>query len=580
MVLNQAGTLTLSLARGGAGIGKVRVGDDPVPHDLPYQEAFSSGFQLGLAAVPDSGSLFTDWSGDLVSSANPAAITMDQNKSVAANFAPIVVYSLTMTAPNGGERWTTGSTHDITWTHTGPGGPVTIDLYKGGVKSRTLGAAEATDKTFSWTIAGGETAGTDYRIVVWQETVSDQSDADFEIRSEARRVDFNKDGQEDILWRYQGNGDYQGLNLVWLMNQTGGAAATSLAADQITAGKKSLLIGANSIVTGKDSLAAEMQMKALQAPGGLFKTILNGDKDKDPKVIFVMRDPLGAGRKPSSAKPGRFKGEDKRLKDRGFESILSRQDAVDPSGLNSGQAKIATIGLGQEIVFSQVADLAWEIAGTGDFNGDGNTDILWRYYGTGVYQGLNDIWFMDGTAFLGESVFSQIPDTNWRIAGTGDFNGDGETDILWRYYGTRAYQGLNVIWYMNDAAFVGENVFSQILDTNWRIEGTGDFNGDGETDILWRYYGTESYQGLNDIWFMNGSTFVGEAVFSQILDTAWQIAGTGDFNNDGNTDVLWRYYGAGAYLGLNVIWYMAGTSFSGEEIFGVIPDIGWKIVNH
>jgi hypothetical protein len=186
---------------------------------------------------------------------------------------------------------------------------------------------------------------------------------------------------------------------------------------------------------------------------------------------------------------------------------------------------------------------------------------------------------MDGTTFVGESVFSQIADTNWRIAGTGDFNGDAQTDILWRYYGTGAYQGLNVIWYMNGATFQGEAVFSQVLDTDWRIEGTGDFNSDGETDILWRYYGSGPYQGLNDIWFMDGTTFMSEAVFSQVLDTAWEIAGTGDFNNDGHTDILWRYYGTGAYQGLNDIWYMNGTTFVSEEVFSQVMDTNWRIVN-
>ena len=150
----------------------------------------------------------------------------------------------------------------------------------------------------------------------------------------------------------------------------------------------------------------------------------------------------------------------------------------------------------------------WEIAGTGDFDGDGDTDILWRYYGAGDYQGLNDIWFMNGTLFDGESVFSQVQDTNWRIVGTGDFDGDGDTDILWRYYGTGDHQGLNVVWFMNGPEFAGETVFSAVTDTSWRIAGTGDFNSDGETDILWRYHGTGDYQGLNVIWFMNDATFV------------------------------------------------------------------------
>ena len=38
---------------------------------------------------------------------------------------------------------------------------------------------------------------------------------------------------------------------------------------------------------------------------------------------------------------------------------------------------------------------------------------------------------------------------------------------------------------------------------------------------------------------MNGTAFESETVFSQMSDTSWEIAGTGDFNNDGK----WTSYG-------------------------------------
>jgi hypothetical protein len=284
---------------------------------------------------------------------------------------------------------------------------------------------------------------------------------------------------------------------------------------------------------------------------------------------------MDIGRGFPASKPERVRDRDLRLR-----TVPTRKDAMNPGTLNSGTAEIASIGIGSEIVFSSIPDTAWEIAGTGDFNGDTKTDILWRYYGTGPYQGLNDVWYMNGTTFLSESVFSQIPDTNWRIAGTGDFNGDQKTDILWRYYGTGPYEGLNDIWFMDGTTFLGESVFSQVSDTNWRIAGIGDFNGDTKTDILWRYYGTGPYQGLNDIWFMDGTSFLGEAVFSQVLDTAWEIGGIGDFNGDQKTDILWRYYGTGPYQGLNDIWYMNGVLFLSEEVFSSVPDTSWRIVNH
>ena len=375
----------------------------------------------------------------------------------------------------------------------------------------------------------------------------------------SRKVDFNSDGQEDILWRYYGTGAYQGLNLVWLMGQTGSLLPMASAEPQEATRIASVLTGMS------DAKPAGLLNKSIES-------LLTSGKSREPHLRLRMKDPHNAGRMVPSSERQDVRGVSPN-------DINPRKDALHNLELASGQAGIAAVSVAQEVVFSQIADTAWEIVGTGDFNGDAKTDILWRYYGTGGYQGLNDIWFMDGTTFIGENVFSQIVDTNWRVGGTGDFNGDGETDILWRYYGTGAYQGLNVIWYMNDSTFIGENVFSQVLDTNWRIEGTGDFNGDGEIDILWRYYGTESYQGLNDIWFMNDSAFIGEAVFSQILDTDWKIAGTGDFNNDGQMDILWRYYGTSGYQGLNVIWYMNGTAFVSEEVFSVIPDTNWRIVN-
>ena len=41
-----------------------------------------------------------------------------------------------------------------------------------------------------------------------------------------------------------------------------------------------------------------------------------------------------------------------------------------------------------------------------------------------------------------------MADQNWKIAGTGDFNGDGKSDIFWRNTST----GDNAIWKSGDAA--------------------------------------------------------------------------------------------------------------------------------
>jgi hypothetical protein len=67
------------------------------------------------------------------------------------------------------------------------------------------------------------------------------------------------------------------------------------------------------------------------------------------------------------------------------------------------------------------------------------------------------------------------------VVGTGDFNGDGRDDVLWRNDA-----GIVTDWLgQANGSFVG-NSASFTAGTNWHVVGTGDFNGDGRDDVLWR----------------------------------------------------------------------------------------------
>ncbi|MCX5838916.1 MAG: M12 family metallo-peptidase [Deltaproteobacteria bacterium] len=93
-----------------------------------------------------------------------------------------------------------------------------------------------------------------------------------------------------------------------------------------------------------------------------------------------------------------------------------------------------------------------------DFN---NSDILWRNASTGE----NVVWYMNGVTFTGGGFLLTVPDLNWEIVGTGDFNSDGHTDVLWR----NASTGENVVWYMNGVTFTGGGLLLTVPDLNWEI---------------------------------------------------------------------------------------------------------------
>ena len=126
---------------------------------------------------------------------------------------------------------------------------------------------------------------------------------------------------------------------------------------------------------------------------------------------------------------------------------------------------------------------------------------------------------MNGATKTSGTIIETVA-TTWKIAGTGDFNGDNKADILWR-----KDDGSVALWQMNGAASISRDYLNPYpaIDNSWKIADTGDFNGDGKTDLLWR-----NDNGSIETWQMNGATVLNASLLSPspIVSNDWQITGS------------------------------------------------------
>ena len=221
---------------------------------------------------------------------------------------------------------------------------------------------------------------------------------------------------------------------------------------------------------------------------------------------------------------------------------------------------------------------SWSVAGIGDFNGDGDADILWRNSNGSLVEWLMNGSTIESTATPTYQGSAVSPGSSWSVAGVGDFTGDGDADILWQNT-----NGSLAMWLMDGStitssatpAYEGSAVSP---GSSWSVAGIGDFNGNGNDDILWR-----NSNGSLAMWLMDGST-----VFSSATPTyegsavspgvSWSVAGIGDFNGNGEADILWRNSS-----GSLAMWLMDGSTIESSATptyqgSAVSPDSSWNIV--
>lgn len=175
----------------------------------------------------------------------------------------------------------------------------------------------------------------------------------------------------------------------------------------------------------------------------------------------------------------------------------------------------------------------------GDFNNDGKDDIGNFITTSGLSRWLMNLstgsGFSKGTLWANTTKYGV---SGWARHLVGDFNGDGFTDIAsFRNISTSVAR-----WYVNlsngSSAFTTTlwANFSTISLSGWTSAVVGDFNADGKDDIA-NFF---NRSGVARWWvsLSNGTAFTTTLFGSMSTATGWTNQAAGDFNNDGRTDLV------------------------------------------
>lgn len=166
----------------------------------------------------------------------------------------------------------------------------------------------------------------------------------------------------------------------------------------------------------------------------------------------------------------------------------------------------------------------WSVAGTGDFNADGKSDILWH--------NRNGVFEIDDSNGSGFTTLGTLGSSSWSVAAIGKFNDDDTSDIL-----LQSPTGTYAAWLINGATVTRSSSLGSV-SAAWSVAGTGDFDGNGKSEILWH----NATNGAIEIDSITSSGFSNLGTVGY-LDNIWSVAATGDFDGDGKDDILWQSTG-------------------------------------
>ena len=222
-------------------------------------------------------------------------------------------------------------------------------------------------------------------------------------------------------------------------------------------------------------------------------------------------------------------------------------------------------------------DASWQFQACSDFDGDGIADMLWRNSITGELR----IWYLRANGerdrwqtMQVDSVVAADP-LNYTFLGLADVDGNGFKDIILTNHGQLTR------FQLTKPTGSPVTPYQVLYDAKgWSLAKTGDFDGDGRDDELFRYAPT----GVSAFDYVTGFAPDGQILTTtQFMPLAqplaeWTIAAVGNYGNSAMSALLWYAPAGGPSSGQVVRWKMKGRTTLPvvDAVLGI--GSGWKLV--
>ncbi|MBD2082771.1 VCBS repeat-containing protein [Leptolyngbya sp. FACHB-17] len=244
-------------------------------------------------------------------------------------------------------------------------------------------------------------------------------------------ADFNRDGQQDLLWFNSQTGAVR----IWQQNN---GAVQSIALG--TAGGGGWYIG------GLADFNSD----------GSTDIIWHNRRDGQAALWFLNNTRLASGAFIGSSGAGdwRVQGIADQNADRAPDLVWFNPSTGETATWLLNQGKLA-----QGVFLNPAPSKDWKLTGLGDFNGNGSSDLFWRNDRTGETQ----FWLYNGTQRTGIRTGNSISSA-WQALAAADLNRDNTIDLLWRNSST----GELLAWFVQNGSVSNSATVLTESELNWQ----------------------------------------------------------------------------------------------------------------